>query len=190
MLLLASATSLFASGTHSGNAVSGGEAPLTVSLITCWPGTEVYELCGHEAIRVRGDGIDSVWNYGTFDFTAPNFLYRFVKGETDYMLSSCPFAFFLPEYVNANRKVAEQDLNLTQDEAKRLLGMLREEALPRNRTYRYNYVKDNCATRIVERIDQAVGARVVYSDSINYGSFRREMRVPPTDGKRCLSPSR
>lgn len=70
MLLLASATSLFASGTHSGNAVSGGEAPLTVSLITCWPGTEVYELCGHEAIRVRGDGIDSVWNYGTFDFTA------------------------------------------------------------------------------------------------------------------------
>ncbi len=34
-----------------------------------------------EAIRVRGDGIDSVWNYGTFDFTAPNFLYRFVKGD-------------------------------------------------------------------------------------------------------------
>ena len=28
----------------------------------------------------------------------------------------------------------------------------------------------------MERIDQAVGARVVYSDSINYGSFRREMR--------------
>ena len=33
-----------------------------VSLVTCWPGKEVYELCGHEAIRVLGEGIDSVWN--------------------------------------------------------------------------------------------------------------------------------
>lgn len=173
VLILASATPLFASATQSQRA----EEPLTVSLITCWPGDEVYELCGHEAVRVRGEGIDSVWNYGTFDFTAPNFIYRFVKGETDYMLSSYPFAYFLPEYENDRRRVVEQDLNLTPAEARRLLGMLREEALPQNRVYRYNYVKDNCATRIVERIDQAVGSRVAYTDSLRYGSFRDEMRA-------------
>lgn len=150
---------------------------LTVSLITCWPGEEVYELCGHEAVRVKGQGIDSVWNYGTFDFNAPGFIYRYVKGETDYMLSSYPFAWFMPEYIDAGRRVVEQELNLTQAEAARVLAMLRTEALPQNRIYRYNYVKDNCATRIVDRFDQALGRPVVYTDSINYGTFRREMRA-------------
>ncbi len=168
-LIFASAISAFSTNVQSDS--------ITVSLITCWPGDDVYELCGHEAIRVRGEGIDSVWNYGTFDFAAPNFLYRFVKGQTDYMLSSYPFVWFMPEYRQTGRRVVEQDLNLTQAEASRLLSMLREEALPQNRTYRYNYVKDNCATRIVDRIDEALGSKVIYPDSVHYGTFRHEMRA-------------
>lgn len=156
------------------------EETLTASLVTCWPGSEVYELCGHEAIRIRGmvngHPIDSIWNYGTFDFAQPNFIYRFVKGETDYMLSAYPFAWFLPEYVNSGRKVVEQDLNLSPEETLRLLQLLRDESVPERRVYRYNYVKDNCATRVVERVDQAVGQPVVYPDSIHYGTFRNEMR--------------
>lgn len=153
-----------------------GRDSLTVSLITCAPGSEIYELCGHEAVRIRSARMDSVWNYGTFDFNEPNFVYRFVKGETDYMLSSYPFSLFMPEYVYAGREVTEQELNLTQEEAWRLLGLLREEAKPENRKYRYNYVKDNCATRILDRLDQAGGNRIVYPDTIRYGTFRDEMR--------------
>lgn len=152
-----------------------------ISLVTCWPGAEVYELCGHETVRVRGiapEGhvIDSVWNYGTFDFNQPNFVYRFVKGETDYNLSSYPFEWFMPEYIYHGRRVEEQDLSLSRDEALHLLGLLRQEALPENRVYRYNYVKDNCATRILERLDQATESPLIYPDSISYGSFRNEMR--------------
>lgn len=153
---------------------------VVVSLITCWPGSDVYELCGHEALRVRGVAggmpVDTVWNYGVFDFNTPNFIYRFVKGETDYLLAGYPFEWFLPEYQATGRKVVEQDLNLTQDEALRLVGMLREEGKPENRTYRYNYVRDNCATRILDRIDSVAGKKVVYPDKINYGSFRKAMR--------------
>lgn len=149
---------------------------LTVSLVTCWPGAEIYELCGHEAIRIRGAHVDSVWNYGTFDFLQPNFVYRFVKGETDYMLAGYPFAWFMPEYIESGRRVVEQDLNLSQQEAWRLRRMLQTEALPANRTYRYNYVRDNCATRIVERIDSAAG-RVRYPDSVRHGTFRRTMKA-------------
>ena len=153
-----------------------------VSLVTCWPGAEVYELCGHEAIRVRGvnaegQPVDSVWNYGTFDFAQPNFIYRFVKGETDYMLSSYPFAWFMPEYMSAGRRVVEQDLNLSREEASRLHRMLRDEARPPHNVYRYNYVLDNCATRIIERLDQAADERVIYPDTIAFGTFRREMRA-------------
>lgn len=149
---------------------------VTVSLITCWPGTEIYELCGHSAIRIRSEKTDSIWNYGLFDFNAPNFVYRYVKGETDYMVGGYPFAWFMPEYVNFGRKVLEQDLNLTNEEALKLRKILQTESLPQNREYRYNYVLDNCATRITQRISDAIGAKIDFPDSLDYGTFRNEMR--------------
>ncbi|MDE7402525.1 MAG: DUF4105 domain-containing protein [Muribaculaceae bacterium] len=153
---------------------------LIVSLVTCWPGPEVYELCGHEAIRIRSASpqadMDSVWNYGIFSFDQPNFIYRFVKGETDYKLAGYPFEWFMPEYQEQGRRVEEQVLNLNQEEAHKLLALLREEAKPENCTYRYNYVLDNCATRPIERIGQSSGKRVIYPDSAAYGTFRNTMR--------------
>ena len=56
-----------------------------ISLITCHAGKDVYELCGHTAIRIQYNGSDDVVNYGLFDFDSPNFVYRFVKGETDHI---------------------------------------------------------------------------------------------------------
>lgn len=150
---------------------------LIVSLITCYPGPDIYALCGHEAIRVRSSRMDSVWNYGIFNFNEPNFIYRFVKGETDYMVAGYPFVWFLPEYIERGSKVVEQELNLSQQEARTLLANLRTEALPENRRYRYNYVLDNCATRIIRQTDMAAQERVIYPDSIKYGSFRNAMRA-------------
>lgn len=149
---------------------------LTVSLITCYPGPDVYALCGHSAIRVRSQQMDSVWNYGMFDFSQSDFIYRFVKGETDYMLGAYPFAWFMPEYVRRGSRVVEQELNFSQQEARRLLEMLRRESQPQNCVYRYNYVKDNCATRPMERIDSAASSPILLPDTVRYGTFRREMR--------------
>lgn len=154
------------------------EAPAPViSLITCYPGEEIYELCGHSAIRVRGVGIDSVWNYGIFDFNQPNFVYRFVKGETDYRGASYPFEWFMPEYIKTGRRVVEQDINFTPEEARKMHELLRISVLPENATYRYNYIKDNCSTRILNQIDSAGGVEIIYPDSIRYGTFRNEMRA-------------
>lgn len=150
---------------------------ITISLITCYPGEEIYELCGHSAIRVRGEGIDSVWNYGIFDFNQPNFVYRFVKGETDYRGASYPFRWFMPEYVESGRRVVEQDLNLTPEEAGRLHEILKESVLPENAVYRYNYIKDNCSTRILNHVDSASSTKIIYPDSVRYGTFRNEMRA-------------
>lgn len=150
---------------------------ITVSLITCYPGEEIYELCGHSAVRVRGEGIDSVWNYGIFDFNQPNFVYRFVKGETDYKGASYPFRWFMPEYVSTGRKVVEQDINFTPEEAQKMLEELRTSVLPENAVYRYNYIKDNCSTRIMNHIDSAAGGKIIYPDSVRYGTFRNEMKA-------------
>lgn len=160
----------------------GVEGGLRAGLITCWPGPEVYELCGHEALRIHGTdpqgiAVDSVWNYGVFDFNAPNFIYRFVKGETDYMVESYPFQWFMPQYVYRGSRVVEQELNLTDEETARLLKLLQINALPQNRTYRYNYVRDNCSTRVADMIDSAVFPRkIIYPEEVSYSSFREAMR--------------
>lgn len=89
---------------------------LQVSLLTCGPGTEVYELFGHTALRVkqqRPGGFDYVFNYGMFNFDAPGFIWRFTKGETDYCLGINDFPDFLLNYQFRESKVDEQVLNLT-----------------------------------------------------------------------------
>lgn len=152
---------------------------LEISLITCSPGAEIYELCGHTALRIRQEPMDIAVNYGTFDFNTPNFVYRFVKGETDYMVTAYPFRYFMEEYSRSGRSVIEQPLNLSQEEAAKLLSMLQENTLPENRTYRYNYVKDNCSTRPLAMIEKALGDTIALhatpgSDTLT--TFRDIMR--------------
>lgn len=129
-----------------------------VSLVVCSPGSAVYELEGHAALRVvLPDGRDMAVNYGIFDFDSPNFIYRFVKGETDYMVAAYPFSYFLESYRRDGREVEEYPLSLTSGESARLLDMLQRNLLPENRVYRYNYVKDNCSTRPLRIVEAAVG---------------------------------
>lgn len=160
----------------------GMEERLTASLITCYPGPEVYELVGHEAIRIvgidhSGMAVDSVWNFGVFDFNSPNFIYRFCKGETDYMLWGCPYSWFIPQYIDRGSRVIEQRLNFTPEETQTLRRLLQINSLPQNRTYRYNYVRDNCSTRVADIVEAAVYPRqIIYPDSLTFGSFRQAMR--------------
>lgn len=153
-----------------------GEEDLTVSILTCDPGPDVYELCGHAAIRIRSEKMDSVWNYGIFDFTSPNFIYRFCKGETDYMVYGYRFERFMPPYVRRGSRVTEQVLNLSQEEARSLRKLLQIESLPENRVYRYNYVRDNCATRPWKRVIQAADREISLPDTLYFPTFRSEMR--------------
>lgn len=163
-------------GRTTGEVIPEPHDSIRVSLITCWPGPEVYELCGHEAIRVTTPGSDMVWNYGTFDFNQPNFIGRFVSGQTDYKVVSYPFEWFMPEYERRGSRVEEQELLLTATEKQRLLEALRRNALPENATYRYNYVYDNCATRITAMLDSMTDRRILFPDSTRYGTFRKAMR--------------
>ena len=68
--------------------MSAAEMPdsaIRVSLVTLYPGSEVYEVYGHTELRVQDSYGDFFFNYGLFDFNSPGFVYRFVKGETDYL---------------------------------------------------------------------------------------------------------
>ena len=144
------------------------------SLLTCAPGTEIYSLFGHTAIRYENytRRIDVVFNYGMFSFNTPNFIFRFVAGETDYQLGITPYSYFEAEYAMRGSSVYQQVLNLTQSEKKRLLTILENNYLPENRIYRYNYFYDNCTTRARDKIEECIEGKVVYPDSLSGKSYR------------------
>lgn len=155
----------------------GGDS-VRFSLLTCSPGEKVYELFGHTGIRYRNftKGYDVVFNYGVFDFNTPNFVMRFVRGETDYQLGAVPFHYFIQEYEHRGSSVTEQDLALLPTEAARLDSLLRENYLPENRIYRYNYFYDNCTTRARDRIESALGGITSYPPGVADATFRGWVR--------------
>ncbi|MDR1455393.1 MAG: DUF4105 domain-containing protein [Tannerella sp.] len=152
-----------------------------ISLLTCSPdGSAAYTLYGHTALRVRGqlvtdsarrDDIDMVFNYGIFDFTKPNFIYRFARGETDYMLAYCRYDDFLADYAMRGSEVCEQTLNLTRREKEACWQALLLNAEPQNRVYRYNYFYDNCSTRPVAVLERCLEGKIQFVETPSV-SFR------------------
>lgn len=137
----------------------------TVQLVVFYPGPDIYELEGHAVIRVKTPLEDYAVSYGTFDFEQPNFVYRFVKGETDYCASVSPFDLTKYYYASQGRKISAHTLDLTSAEKARIINLLTENLKPENRVYRYNYVKDNCSTRPLAMVEKAIGDSVILGPS-------------------------
>jgi hypothetical protein len=146
----------------------------TISVLTCNPGTETYSMYGHSAIRVNdpAQNLDVVFNYGVFSFESNDFLYRFAKGLTDYMMGGQRFNSWLPEYEEEKRSVYEQILNLPAEGKNKLFQALIENAKPENRVYRYNFFMDNCATRVRDMIERNAGAPIIFQDNHPTESYR------------------
>lgn len=131
-------------------AASQDSSRLQVSLITCSPGAELYSVFGHTALRIFDStaGTDIVYNYGTFDFDDPDFYTKFVRGKLMYFLSQQSFPEFLYEYAYFKRGVKEQVLHFSEKEKKELQLFLFENLRDENRFYKYDFLYDNCATRL------------------------------------------
>lgn len=144
------------------------------SLMTCAPGTEIYALFGHTALRYENFTTkeDWVYNYGMFSFRTPNFVMRFVKGETDYQLGKIPYIYFREEYAQRGSSVYQQVLNLSEGEKIKLLRLLEENYLPKNRIYRYNYFYDNCTSRARDKVEESIEGKVVYPKNPEVRTFR------------------
>lgn len=140
---------------------------LEISLLTCSQGPDAYERFGHTGIRVHDlkTGRDLVFHYGVFSFNTPNFIYRFVKGETDYQLGLVPMSAFLYEYDTRGLGMTERVLWLSKPQKQRLAELLYENYRPENRTYRYNYFFDNCATRPFYKIEEATDGLIRYDST-------------------------
>jgi heme/copper-type cytochrome/quinol oxidase subunit 4 len=139
-----------------------------ISLLTCDPGDQLYSSFGHSAIRVReigSEGRDMVFNFGTFDFDTPNFYGKFATGKLNYMLSVTTYDRFVIEYDYFKRGMREQVLNMTLDQKDLLVQHLDALYDPARRFYKYDFFFNNCATKIRDAFEIAMGKQLVWNDS-------------------------
>ena len=135
---------------------------LTIYLVTMGPGDAVWERFGHNALWVHdaATGQDLAYNYGMFDFDEPGYMRNFIRGRLNYWVQPVDAGAMVQAYAAANRSVWVQELNLTPAQRLELKRFLEWNSLPENRTYRYDYYRDNCSTRVRDAIDMVLGGRL------------------------------
>jgi Domain of unknown function (DUF4105) len=145
------------------------------SLITVAAGDELYSSFGHSAIRVQDTklGIDRAFNWGTFDFSTPNFYVKFCRGQLMYFMNIERGRDFEYDNLVDKRPMQVQFLNLTLEQKTRLATLLTNNMKPENRFYKYDFFFDNCSTRIRDML------RETFFYTLNYDSTN-------TDSKKTL----
>lgn len=130
---------------------------LRISLLTCSPGSELYSTFGHSALRIvdTAAGTDIVYNFGVFDFYDPDFYLKFVQGKLLYYLDQQSFPDFIYGYELEGRQISEQILALPAARKIKLQRYLFHKVRPENRSYKYDFLFDNCTTRLRDLILKA-----------------------------------
>lgn len=134
-----------------------------VSILTCGTGPESYAMYGHTAIRIQDkiSGLDVVYNYGAFDFSTPNFIGRFVKGDLQYFVTNESYIDFYSNYQAENREIIEQELALSPKQAKALFEQLNASIYSEDRFYTYKFIDRNCTTMVVDKINNTLGKEYI-----------------------------
>lgn len=148
-----------------------------IFLISLTPGTETYAAFGHSAIRVLDvpHHVDLVYNWGTFDFDTPHFYEKFIFGRLLYSLSVDRFDDFMAEYMRTGQGIYMQKIKLTNTEKSKFIQLLQNNYKPEYRYYRYDFLFDDCSTRIRDLIENAVESKITYDEAYikKHVTFRR-----------------
>ena len=150
-----------------------------ISLITAGPGNDFFSAFGHSGIRVvdRVNNYDIIFNYGIYDFDAPNFYLNFLKGRPIYSLGINNFENFYRIYVNQSRQIIEQKLNLSEYKKRVLVNKLITNSEKENKDYKYNYFENNCSTKIGDIFNKLLEEEIknegIHLDNINSNSYRK-----------------
>src|SRR5207237_648325 len=131
---------------------------LRITVLTCSPGQDLYSIFGHNALRITDSskGTDVIYNWGTFDFNEPNFYLKFMRGKLLYFLSPDKLEDFMYEYQYEGRSVNEQVLDISCEEKMKIKQLVDINMTGDNRFYKYDFLYDNCTTRIRDIVEKNV----------------------------------
>jgi hypothetical protein len=143
-----------------GDGRSRGE-DLTIVLFTVGPGDPVAQRFGHTLILVQDDRLrDSrIYNYGMFSFDR-QLLAKYVMGRLWFWAAEMPVKSTLARYKAMDRDIRGQTLALPPKARAQIAATLARDVRPENREYLYHHYDANCATRVRDIIDEALGGRL------------------------------
>lgn len=154
-----------------------------VSIITCGLGNETYSYFGHTAIRIADpvNNIDLVYNYGAFDFSTPNFVAKFAKGDLQYFVVVHPYNDFINEYNYEKRSVYEQELLIDKNLKQKIFNNLNSTLLSGDRYYTYKFIDKNCTSMVVDIINKSLN-KIVITKKGDTDKTYRSILFPYFDG--------
>ena len=141
-----------------------------ISILSIGEGSSLADAFGHTGIRVKDSVLDNdiVFNYGIYDFNAPNFYSNFVKGRPEYKLGIQNYKNFVKGYFKENRYIIEHQLDFDKNSTLKIIELLIDNL--NNPYYTYDYLRDNCATRvadiIIENTDNKFKDEILKSEAI------------------------
>lgn len=151
-----------------------------ISVLSIGPGYLLNDSFGHSAIRVKDPlyNFDVVYDYGRYDFEAEGFYLNFAQGKLNYMIGRTEFEDFLSFYEYQNRRVQEQQLNLSTKQKTAFYYFLTENIKPENQSYPYDFFYNNCATKITDAIESILDDQITYlpPSTFEQDTFRNLIR--------------
>lgn len=161
LILVMSLALPLAAAAQTGEPQAEGSTP-EVWLVTYGPGQIYWQRFGHNAIWIRDPelGLDHTFNFGFFDFGQEDFFLRFLQGRMLYFSAAQPAREEFASYIDEDRSIRAQKLEVGADRALELAAYLLREIQPQNRDYLYDYYVNNCSTRVRDAIDTALGGEL------------------------------
>jgi len=133
-----------------------GQAPRAF-LVTTSPGPGLYSAFGHAALWISGGGLAEprVLDWGTFDSRAQDPVLAFLHSDAVYSLEAVTTQALLHRAQAADRSLVAQRLALPPDERDALVRAVMAQVRAPDRSFHYDWLQDNCATRIRDVLDVA-----------------------------------
>ena len=153
---------------------------LTVKIAVAGPGDEIYLWWGHIGLVIEDalSGKKLFYDWGAFSFDTENFYLDFTLGRLFYSCTVSPADYTIARIIRENRDLTLYTLDLPPEAKTELLLFAENNVLPENRNYLYHHFRENCATRVRDIIDRAVGGNFKsrYADAPGRFTLRQHVR--------------
>jgi hypothetical protein len=146
---------------------------LTVKVVEIGPGDEFFSWWGHLALMVDNEltGKSLFYDFGVFSFDDPHLIHNFLKGDLNYKIMVSSAQDELEWYIQNNRDITIYTLNLDNRQKTQINYALNWHVLPENRNYFYKIFTDNCVTRAILIIDEALDGKFIEKYKNEKGRF-------------------
>jgi hypothetical protein len=145
-----------------------------ISILSIGEGQSLADAFGHTGIRIidKKTNSDVVFNFGIYDYNAPNFYSNFVKGRPVYKLGVQNYISFINNYIKQDRYIIEHVINLDKKATQKIINLLVKNLEDPN--YIYDYLRDNCSTRVADLfIKQTEQPQNTKIDILTENSYRK-----------------